>query len=223
MTRDAAAAHITTVRDSIRTSSDPRVAATRTRLYDAVRSLALAGRTITVSNLVAEARVSRATFYTHFSGIDDLALHLQEEAFRDIAAETRAHSPSPSTDESAMSRSQRALIEHYATYRALYAAAFSVAVPRGAESRVAEMMKIEIRAHIRDLVALPAGIDADIAATYIAHAATGVIASWILGDLTASPDAIAEHLAQLMPRWMMSGHTTSAGDTDGSRRKKNQE
>ncbi|TFB16024.1 TetR/AcrR family transcriptional regulator [Microbacterium sp. 3H14] len=223
MMRGAVTADIATVRDSIRASSDPRVAATQTRLSDAVRSLALAGRAITVSSLVAEARVSRATFYTHFSGIDDLALHLQEQAFRDIAAETRAHGISASTDDSAMARSQRALIEHYATYRALYAAAFSVAVPRGAESRVAELMKVEILAHIREITSPPPGIDPDIAATYIAHAATGLIASWVLDDLTARPDEIAEHLTQLMPRWMISGQPTSAGDTDGPRRKKNQQ
>jgi AcrR family transcriptional regulator len=223
MTRDAATAEIASVRDSIRTSSDPRVAATRARLYEAVRSLALTERPITVSNVVAEGRVSRATFYTHFSGIDDLALHLQEEAFHDIAAETRELDPSGSTGETAMSRSQRALIDHYATYRALYAAAFSVAVPRGAESRVAELMKGEILAHIRELATPPLGTDADIAATYIAHAATGVIASWVLGELTASADEIAEHLTQLMPRWMISSDPTPAGDTGGSRRKKNQQ
>lgn len=75
MTRDAATADNASIRGAIRSSSDPRVAATRARLFDAVRSLSIAGRSVTVSNIVAEARLSRATFYTHFSGVDDLALH----------------------------------------------------------------------------------------------------------------------------------------------------
>lgn len=215
MTRDAATTDITSVRDTIRSSSDRRVLATRSRLYEAVRTLADAGDEVTVRSVTDSAGVSRATFYTHFSGLDDLALHLQEEAFHEIAVSARNPEDATSFDETAMARSQRALIAHYAAYRSLYAGAFAVAVPRGAESRVAALMKAEIVAHIRDIAPAPTGIDADIAATYIAHAATGLIASWVLGDIEATEDELAMHLTQLMPRWMHTGIPSSAGDPDG--------
>jgi AcrR family transcriptional regulator len=214
MTREAATADIASVRDSLRSSSDPRVLATRSRLSDAVRSLADAGDEITVRTVTAAAGVSRATFYTHFSGIDELALHLQEQAFHEIAASSLDDADG-SVDETAMIRSQRALIAHYAAYRSLYAGAFAVAVPRGAESRVAALMRTEILAHIRRVRSRPHGIDPEIAATYIAHAATGLIASWVLGDVDATEDELAQHLTQLMPRWMHTGDASSVGDPDG--------
>ncbi|WEK61252.1 MAG: TetR family transcriptional regulator [Candidatus Microbacterium colombiense] len=214
MTRAEATPDLASVRDGIRSSTDPRATATRARLFDAVRDLADDGSEVTVRSVAERAEVSRATFYTHFSGVDDLALHLQEQAFHDIAEGSRP-TDAGAVDATLMERSQRALIAHYAAYRSLYAAAFSVAVPRGAESRVAALMRVEILAHIRTFAHPPAGIDADIAATYIAHAATGVIASWVLGDLEATEDELARHLTQLMPRWMHSSIPAVTGDADG--------
>lgn len=216
MNRADANPDLAAVRDGLRTSTDRRVAATRSRLFDAVRDLAGQGAEITVRSMTERAGVSRATFYTHFSGIDDLALHLQEQAFHDIAEDSRP-ADGGALDASLMERSQRALIAHYATYRALYAGAFAVAVPRGAESRVAELMKVEILAHLRSFAQPPPGIDPAIAATYIAHAATGVIASWVLGDIEATEDELARHLTQLMPRWMHAGIPAVTGDADGRR------
>ncbi|QYM64711.1 TetR/AcrR family transcriptional regulator [Microbacterium sp. Se5.02b] len=215
MPRDAATADISAIRDTIRSSSDPRVLATRSRLYEAVRALADSGAEITVRSVTVSAGVSRATFYTHFSGVEDLALHLQEQAFHDIAGSARSTDSVTSFDETAMARSQRALIAHYAAYRSLYAGAFAVATPRGAESRVAALMRTEILAHIRDIAPPPPGVDPEIAATYIAHAATGLIASWVLGETEATEDELAQHLTQLMPRWMHTGIPSSAGDPDG--------
>lgn len=222
MVRTAATADLPAVRASLRSSSDPRVASTRARLAEAVRSLSDRGVEVSVRSLTAAAGVSRATFYTHFSGIDDLALHLQEEAFREIAATTRGDDPALVMDEMAMARTQRALIAHYASFRPLYSAALNVAVPRGSESRVAELMRVEILAHIRAIAGPPPGIDPEIAATYIAHAATGVIASWVLGELVATEEEVAEHLTHLMPRWMHSSSPASAGDPDGTEGKKKQ-
>lgn len=213
MNRVDATPDLAAVRDGIRSSTDRRVQATRSRLHDAVRGLADDGAEITVRSVIDRAGVARATFYTHFSGLDDLALHLQEEAFHEIAASTREGGTA--VDPTVMERSQRALIAHYATYRSLYAGAFAVAVPRGVESRVAELMRGEIRTHIRDFTQPPAGIDPDVAAAYIAHAAMGLIASWVLGDIETTEDELAHHLTQLMPRWMHSSIPSPAGDPDG--------
>lgn len=214
MTRIGATPDLAAVRDGIRSSTDRRVTATRSRLSDAVRELSAAGAEISVRSVTERAGVARATFYTHFSGIDDLALHLQEEAFHEIAAATRPTDAS-ALDPSSMERSQRALLAHYAAYRSLYAGAFAVAVPRGVESRVAELMRVEIRAHIHDFTRPPEGTDPDIAAAYIAHAAMGLIASWVLGDIEATEDELAHHLMQLMPRWMHTRIPSSAGGSDG--------
>lgn len=199
MARSDAAADIAGVRDGLRSSSDPRVEATRAKLFDAVRALSAAGEVISVSSAAKAAGVGRATFYTHFSGIDDLALHLQETTFHALALEARAEIAHGGD---ALAQSQRALIAHYGTYRALYAATFAVAVPRGVESRVASLMREEILAHIRLLIEIPAGVDPELAATYLAHAAVGLIASWVVGDVETEPERLAAHLTDMMPAWM---------------------
>lgn len=199
MARSDAAADIAGVRDGLRSSSDPRVEATRAKLFDAVRALSAAGEAISVSSVAKAAGVGRATFYTHFSGIDDLALHLQETTFHALALEARAEIAHGGD---ALAQSQRALIAHYGTYRALYAATLAVAVPRGVESRVASLMREEILAHIRLLIEIPAGVDPELAATYLAHAAVGLIASWVVGDVETEPERLAAHLTDMMPAWM---------------------
>lgn len=199
MARSDAAADIAGVRDGLRSSSDPRVEATRAKLFDAIRELSAAGEDISVSSVAKAAGVGRATFYTHFSGIDDLALHLQETTFHALALEARAEIAQGGD---ALAQSQHALIAHYGAYRPLYAATFSVAVPRGVESRVAALMREEILAHIRLLIDMPAGVDPDLAATYLAHAAMGLIASWVVGDVETEPERLADHLTDLMPAWM---------------------
>ncbi|MFX5562946.1 TetR-like C-terminal domain-containing protein, partial [Acinetobacter baumannii] len=47
-----------------------------------------------------------------------------------------------------------------------------------------------------------AGVDPDLAATYLAHAAMGLIASWVVGDVETEPGRLADHLTDLMPAWM---------------------
>lgn len=216
MTRDDAPGDLAAVRDTIRASTDRRPAATRSRLYEAVRTLATMNAEITVKNVAEAAGISRATFYTHFSGIDDLALHLQEHTFREISQLTS--SASTRVDTSLMEQSQRALIAHYGTYRGLYARVFKIAVPRGAESRVVEIMRTEILGHIVGGTRPPAGVDPAIAATYIAHAAVGLIVDWVLGDVAATQDELAHHLTQLMPVWMhISTQSAFDGDPDEHR------
>ncbi|UAJ79759.1 TetR/AcrR family transcriptional regulator [Leifsonia sp. ZF2019] len=198
------------VRGGLRDSADPRVQRTRQKLFDAVERLSARPGEVTVSAIVAESGVSRATFYTHFADIDELALRMQESAFAAIAASERDGHAGDHT--AAMLDSQRLLVEHYADHRSLYAAVYRLPAGRGVQARVAWVMAGSIRSHIQDTGALPAGLDVDLAATYIANAATGLLVSWVLGEVEAEPEQLAEHLLELMPAWMHAGHP-AAGDT----------
>lgn len=51
---------------------DPRPARTRAAIFSAARALGADDGEVTVNALVKRAGVSRAAFYTHFSGLDDL-------------------------------------------------------------------------------------------------------------------------------------------------------
>lgn len=200
------------VRGGLRDSADPRVQRTRQKLFDAVERLSVQPAEVTVSAIVAESGVSRATFYTHFADIDELALRMQESAFEAIAASARADQGGDPT--ASMRASQRRLVDHYADHRSLYAAVYRLPAGRGVQARVAWVMAGAIRSHILDTGVLPPGLDPDLAATYIANAATGLLVSWVLGELDADAEQLAEHLLHLMPVWMHAGHRAAgnAGD-----------
>lgn len=205
------------VRGGLRDSADPRVQRTRQKLFDAVERLSAEPGEVTVSAIVTASGVSRATFYTHFADIDELALRMQESAFDAIAASARAdHDGDPTA---AMLASQRRLVEHYDDHRSLYAAVYRLPAGRGVQARVAWVMAGSIRSHIQDTGTLPPGLDPDLAATYIANAATGLLVSWVLGEVDAEPGQLAEHLLHLMPAWMLAGRRAAgdAGDTPPER------
>jgi AcrR family transcriptional regulator len=205
------------LRGGLRSSADPRAQRTRQKVFDAVEQLVGEGGDVTVSAIVGRAGVSRATFYTHFADLDDLAVRLQEAAFDDIAAVARReHSDS---DSGAMLASQVRLVQHYADHRPLYAAIFSLPNAQVVQARVSDAMERDIREHIEDLRGagrLPQGVLVEIAARYLADAATGVIVAWVVGRLDADVDTLARHLLELMPRWMHRGSIGTAGDADGA-------
>ena len=53
-------------------AQDPRPARTRAAIFAAARDLTSADGEVTVNALAKRAGVSRAAFYSHFSGLDDL-------------------------------------------------------------------------------------------------------------------------------------------------------
>jgi AcrR family transcriptional regulator len=189
------------VRGGLQRSNDPRARRTHERIAAAVQRLSSDGRDVTVSSIVAEAGVSRATFYTHFADLEELALWLQESTFEAVAEAERADEAA-GDQTTAMLLSQQRLVEHYAEHRALYAAVFALPVARGVQGRVARAMARDVRAHIVDRAEAPAGLDPDLTALYIANAATGLIVAWVLGEVEAGADTVARHLLELMPQWM---------------------
>ncbi|GAA3862275.1 TetR/AcrR family transcriptional regulator C-terminal domain-containing protein [Leifsonia kafniensis] len=201
MKTDATNASLAEVRGGLRSSVDPRVAKTRQRISAGVERLSTRGLEVTVSAIVAEAGVSRATFYTHFADLEELALWLQESAFAAIA-DAALNLEGPDGPTAAMLESQRRLVRHYAEHRTLYSAVFQLPVARGAQGHTAQGMARDIRSHIALRGGPPAGLDADLTALYIANAATGLIVAWVLGEIEADVETLALHLLELMPRWM---------------------
>lgn len=120
------------LRDILRGSTDPRVSRTRAALVAAVQSLAEAEAEVSVSAIVREAGISRASFYSHFSGLDELAMSLHREAFTAIADLVRLDKTG---GPDAVRRSQERLVAHFAENRALYSAV--AALPTSKESHLA--------------------------------------------------------------------------------------
>ncbi|MGW8482786.1 TetR/AcrR family transcriptional regulator [Microbacterium sp. NPDC055903] len=186
------------VRRGLQESADPRADRTRRRLFDAAQVLSAKDADVSVSALVREAGVSRSAFYTHFADLGELALRMLEPAFVEIA-ETAAAARDEDPHR-AMREAQDRLAAHVHADRALYRAAFLL--PGGTLlERIREAMIAPIAAHI-DAVRPPTGLRAELAARYVAGAATTVLADWVTGRIEASPAEIADHLYVLMPTWM---------------------
>jgi len=69
---------------------DPRPARTRAAIYAAARELSAADGEVTVNALAKRAGVSRAAFYSHFGGLDDLIGAMVHELLDGIREETVA-------------------------------------------------------------------------------------------------------------------------------------
>lgn len=186
------------LRRALRDSDDPRAARTRLSLFEATQRLCADGRDVSVSAIVREASVSRSVFYTHFADLGELALRMTEPSFADIAAHAAVERDADPRQ--AMLEAQRRLVEHFAEHGALYRAAFQL--PGDAVvDRVRATMQPPIDAHI-EAVGAPGGLRPELAARYIASAATHVLAAWVRGEIEADAEVIAHHLYALMPTWM---------------------
>ncbi|CAN5183776.1 TetR/AcrR family transcriptional regulator [soil metagenome] len=192
-------------RSAIQSSNDPRVARTRDAILAAVRRL-LTERTddepIAVIDIVRASGVSRSSFYSHFTGLDDVAAYMLREAFariRSLYSQSLADDAADAFE--TMRLSQIRLVDHFVENRVLFSAL--AAQPLGAviQSDTVTAMAAEIGASFsgRDV---PAGLRPDIAATYIAHAAVGLLYAWLRGEIEASAEELVASLMSLMPAWL---------------------
>lgn len=201
MSNDAGATEA--IRRTLEVSLDPRVARTRSALYAAAASLAAAGGPVTVSSVVRTAGVSRASFYSHFAGLDDLWAGLMAEAFRRIADLYSADHDEPLD---AMRRSQELLVEYFASNRTLYAGAAAVPVSRDGYLLGVRTMAEVIETALRDHPRRPRTLRVDATARYIAGAAYGLIDAWLTGEVELTSTQLVEHLEALLPPWFSGTH-----------------
>ena len=67
-------------------SDDQRTLRTRSRIIDAFEQLSDTGQPVTVSTIVRSAEISRASFYTHFASLEELALALQRRVIERLSS-----------------------------------------------------------------------------------------------------------------------------------------
>lgn len=186
------------LRRGLRDSADPRAERTRRRLFEAAQALCDRGEDVTAAGLAREAKVSRSVFYTHFSDVGELAARMIEPVLGEIAAEAAvARDTDPHR---AMRDAHERVATHVNANRVLYRAAFRLPGDALLDG-MREAMRVALAAHI-DMLRPAAGIRTDIAAGYVAAAATNVLADWVTDQIQASPSEIAHHLHVLMPSWM---------------------
>ncbi|MDQ7904802.1 TetR/AcrR family transcriptional regulator [Phytohabitans sp. ZYX-F-186] len=191
------------VRRVIHASPDPRVARTREAIVKALESLETGGTALSVSSLAREAGISRSAFYTHFSGLDELALFILSRAFDEIgAADIELRRTQTLSGAQTARRSLTLLTQHLDRHRALYANVFAAPVSARAHLAAIELFAAETRAILPYTDAAPDAVDAEAVTAFVAAGVMGLLGSWLRGDVVMDADRLVDHLMMFIPAWM---------------------
>lgn len=189
------------IRRTIELSRDPRVARTRRSIVDAVHSLARDGATsIGVADIVRTAGISKATLYTHFAGLDQLALYIFEEAIGTMTTPV-AHAGGKASTREHVRHFVAQLVAHYVDNRVFYSAVLAMPVSLEVNSRAVDWIAAALIEWMRDLPA-PAGLIPDVVAVYTGSAIVGMLDAWTRHEVELTPEQATAHLLRLMPDWL---------------------
>ncbi|WP_440710742.1 TetR/AcrR family transcriptional regulator [Herbiconiux sp. YIM B11900] len=187
------------IRSSLEGSDDPRVARTRSGILEAVRALSEAGEELSAAAIARAAGISRASFYAHYAGLDDLANSLRRDAFRVIAELYDGEVLRTGAD--ALKASQDRLVAHFAENRGLYAAVSALPVSKQSYLADVRAMAAVIERELAEHPAFPDGLDPVATARYVAGAAYGLLDAWIAEEVDLTEPQLVEHLLRLLPSW----------------------
>ena len=170
---------------------DPRPARTRAAILAAVERLGEQGAELSVSSVVAEASLSRSSFYSQFNDIGDVAVQLLRELYEQNTV--------PSDPMAAV----KFLLEEFSAHRHLYSAVLGDSATVSAEWEVCEIIAAASLPAIAAVA--PSHIQPEFAARYFTSGALACIIPWLRSEQRASIDSFAEQLLELRPSWVQSG------------------
>jgi AcrR family transcriptional regulator len=200
---DATSTPLRDTRLAISTSGDPRVARTRQAILDAVEVLGRSGDEITVAEIVRAAGIGRSSFYTHFSGIDELAVTVLRAAFQTIGADDLELRRSSSVSGAEAARlAQVRLVDHLVEHRALYAGMLALPFTSSVYTRMIESYGEQVLATNALLPRIPDGVSPEAVAIYTASGSLGLLANWIRSDAPVSAEVMVDQLMSLLPTWL---------------------
>ncbi|SMG16394.1 TetR/AcrR family transcriptional regulator [Agreia pratensis] len=191
------------VPDSFRSSAeapaDPRAARTRQGILSAVARLhsASAGD-ISVSDIVREAKISRSSFYAHFSSLDDLAVALLRQEFASVAAPNPGE-PNPAAS---LRESYTRLVQHFAQRESLYSHALGLPLSQRAFDEVIAAYAEQVLASFSAPTSGAGAIRARLAATYVAGGTVSLLSAWVSDHHDISEDELVDELIALLPPWL---------------------
>lgn len=176
---------------------DPRTARTTAALREALLAECATrplGR-VSVSALVRRAGVGRATFYLHYEDLQALAVDACAEVVREAVDALHAwqHDPSPTPP----AKAPKALVAFFAA-TADRAALHRTLLHPGGSGPLGELLHRELRERSRTERERAGAAHADLAASAVAAAFTGVLADWLHGLIDAPPHRIAQQTWHLL-------------------------
>lgn len=187
------------IRRSLEGSADPRVIRTRAAILAAVHELSARTSDVTVAAVVREAGISRASFYAHYSGLEDFAIALTRDA---LVAISDLWSHDQSSPAEATRRAQQRLVDYFVDNRDLFTAVAALPVSRDLYLAKVRSMADVIEVSLATNPRRPAELEPAATARYIAGAAYGLIDAWLTGELALDEGALVEHLTVMLPPWL---------------------
>ena len=183
-------------------TADPRPARTRRAILTAVEELLAEGNgTPSVSDIVRRAGVSRSSFYTQFEDAEHLAGELFAEAFANIDESDRELRRTDGvTSTQATHASVARVVAHVAQRREFYRVGM-LATAAGCLEAVRTVAE-RLRESLPVVATSTAPVPFDAAALFIAGGTLTVLRSWVLGDLDATEEEVADHIYALLPAWV---------------------
>jgi len=187
-------------------ATDPRPARTRAAILGAVEKLVAEPQAeITVNAVVRAAGVSRSSFYAQFADLDDLAVAMLVDAFRDIGLDDLEGRKAPDADLRTLARaSNRRLVAHVGQRSAFYRASLEWRLSGRVHESVVAAYAQQVLATMAALgEGVPPHVVHEDAARFVAGGAIALLTGWLRDDAPAGQDAMAERLVAVMPEWLV--------------------
>jgi AcrR family transcriptional regulator len=186
-------------------ATDPRPARTRAAIVGAVEDLvADSDAEISVNAIARAAGVSRSAFYSQFADLDDLAVSLLIDAFRDIGLDDVQARRDPGADAGVLAReSSRRLVAHIGRRRAFYRASLDWKLSGRVHESVVSAYAEQVLATMAVLgEGVPPHVVHEDAARFVAGGAIALLTAWLRADAPDGQDAMADRLVAVMPDWL---------------------
>jgi AcrR family transcriptional regulator len=179
--------------------ADPRAARTRQVIFAAVARLhASEAGDISVSDIVREAKISRSSFYAHFSSLDDLAVALLRREFSSVDSP----GSSDSNPGSGLREGYTRLVHHFSQRESIYSYALGLPLSRRAFDDVIAAYADQVLASFDPPASEADGIRARLAATYVAGGTVSLLSAWVADHHDISAEQLVDELVALLPPWL---------------------
>ncbi len=182
-------------RTSDKSTIDRRVARTRVLLQDALITL-IPERgyvAVTVEDICQRANIGRSTFYTHYTGKDDLRSATIDAHVRSLDHRRRSANREPSSRQFEFSLP---MFEHAHAFRSLHHALLSSAGDT-IHDELRERIRRAVRSELVEKRIGEAGMPVELAVQFVAGAFLSVLAWWIAADTGLSPEQVDEHFQRM--------------------------
>ncbi len=182
------------MRDS---STDKRVMHSKRRLKQSLLTLMQTKKLedITITELVAHANLTRATFYKYYDSTEQLLREIEDDVVADLVSSYISYLENPANT-SRISASVIQIFEHVYQHTDFYKVIFNCDLPSAYQNRIVDELKNLAYEELKYLPTSPV-INLELRANYKAYSWLGLIIAWVRGGFEFTPDYVADQFSEI--------------------------